>query len=212
MKSLNGSEEEVKEFLSDVAKLYKDMTGTYLIKVSDRKGKGKELTVVLGKENFLHLCGVGKSTNFEQVSSRKCLKRFLNNEISGKEIEDLSQISETKERLENFYLIKEMLSVGGEIRERKTNNSSSKIKGEYLLTKKIESGGYAHLFLKKTKSGDYVPETFIVHRNRKYLDECGNARKILWVKELPSDGEKDMLLKTACTNGKSLAENCGVNG
>lgn len=218
MDLLAEEKEETKEKLSDAAKLYNDVSNAdYLMKIGDRKGVGKEWKIVFNKENFKHTLGLHKCESFEELGSRRCLEKLIKRQVTEKEIDEVDKFPQTKDRIENFSKIKEMLSGDGYAIKSKNGwfncyDGTKGIKADYMLTSKIEGKGFAHLFLKETSDGVLEPITFIVHNNKKYMENCTDRRKILWVKELPQSKDKDMLLKDKRGEGEILEENSGMKG
>lgn len=194
MEELITEKEGIKENMCAAASFYKDelTAAAYKLMMVDKNGVIEEFALRFSVYNFKHLAGLHKLESFKNPNSKTCFTKLLKSEITEKEIDEVLGKRRVKDRIEHLYLIKDMLSVGSEIRKSENKTFGKKIKADYILTKKTDDKRFAHLFLKETESGVLVPVSFIVHNNGKYLKKCYDRRKILSIEELPvCNAEKD---------------------
>lgn len=136
---------------------------------------GNLLEVNFKKENFPHMIGFHKlidikvfnRLNNKTIKGDIVFKMVKNKKIEVEKIINSPNYKKIEKRVNNFHKINELVfnKVIYDFDRRKVR---TKIQADLLLYT-IENGLYIHLFLVKNKFNKYVPMTFIIEEDDKYV-------------------------------------------
>lgn len=136
---------------------------------------GDSLEVVFLKENFPHVIGLHKLVDISEfnrlnnktIKGNKIFKMVKNKDIKEEKIINSPNYEKIELRVENFHKINELV-FNKVIYDFDRTKVRTYIKADLVLYT-VEEGMYIHLFLVKDKFGKYVPMTFIIEPNDKYI-------------------------------------------
>lgn len=136
---------------------------------------GDSLEVIFKKENFPHVIGLHKLVDINEfnrlnnktIKGNKVFKMVKNKDIEEEKIVNSPNYEKIELRVDKFHKINELV-FNRVIYNFDRTKVRTTIKADLVLYT-VEDGMYIHLFLVKNKFGKYVPMTFIVETNDKYI-------------------------------------------
>ena len=144
-----------------------------------------EFDILFTDDHFKHLLGLHKLTDIAQVraSSSILYQRILNKEITQLEIKASLSYSFIEDRLKYFQELKAVL-FSKNLMIKSLHGQFNTIVANFMLTKKDDSYGYAHLFLKEEEEGFTIPVTFFTREDNMYLRNNPNKWTVLSIEEI----------------------------
>lgn len=151
----------------------------YIYELSDKKN----IDVTFKLENFPHVLGLHKIVDIKDleklnrnpidgqksISGKQVYKKLRNKEITSNMIFNSPHYTKIENRFNYFHKTKDLL-FEKVIYDFDKSKVPSTIKGDLVLYT-VKGGWYLQLFLVKCKQGYYVPMTFIVEDDDKYINE-----------------------------------------
>lgn len=152
---------------------------------------GLSLRVVFKREQFYHLAGLHKLEDLPELAINKRMsagaiyKRIIRGELTEKHLKKSSFYFKVEQRIKQFALVKSLLNAQVVIDFDDKLLSEAKLKADYLLFKRLDSGAYLHLALRITGEIS-APISFFYEQSKMYI----TGQKLLDVVEVRVEERK----------------------
>ena len=177
---------EEKDWLYEAAFYYKENLENKRFHLkAGKSGILLEFDILFTNDHFKHLLGLHKLTDIAQVRvpSSILYQRILNKEISQSEMKASLSYFFIEDRLKYFKELKAVL-FSKNLMIKSLHGEFNTIIADFMLTRKENSYGYAHLFLKEQEKGFTIPVTFFTREDNAYLKNNPNKWTVLSLEEI----------------------------
>lgn len=144
-----------------------------------------EFDIFFSSDHFKHLIGLHKLKDIPQTKSTSSIlyRRVLNRELTLSNIKFSLYYYFIEDRLNFFEELKSVL-FSKHLMIKSLKGEFNKILADFMLTKKDDRYGYAHLFLREAEKEFAVPVTFFTRENNTYLRNNPNKWTVLSIEEI----------------------------